>query len=228
MAKRGVLYIVWGHDGKTEAALERSLKSLKQWHPELPVEVCRVPDGGPVAGLQAKAAMADISPHEETLFLDADTVVMGRLDYGFEKARSFGLACCICEAPWARRYRNAIAGDAIEYNTGVLFWTQAALPVFRRWQDYADKLDSRLDFIDAAGLLRTMAYNDQASFAAAIEHEGVSPHVLPMNWNFRPAWQKAFFGPIRIWHDYAPPPGAIADLNRIYERGGVIQYHRMG
>jgi hypothetical protein len=50
--------------------------------------------------------MAAMTPFEETLFLDADTVPLGRLDFGFEQAQRFGLACCICEVPWARRPKS--------------------------------------------------------------------------------------------------------------------------
>ncbi|MEJ0070814.1 MAG: hypothetical protein WDO24_21130 [Pseudomonadota bacterium] len=40
--------------------------------------------------------MFEHSPFETTVYLDADTVVLGRLDYGFEMAERFGLACCHC------------------------------------------------------------------------------------------------------------------------------------
>ena len=111
MAKRGVLYMTWGNEPRTARALRRSIESLRRWHPELPVETVTGEDRGPFEGLLQKAAMLERSPFEETLFLDADTVVLGRLDFGFEKARQFGLACCICECPWAKRYRRSIAGD---------------------------------------------------------------------------------------------------------------------
>ena len=93
MAKRGVLYMTWGNEPRTERALRRSIESLRRCHPELPFEIARGADQGPIEGLLQKAAMLDRSPFEETLFLDADTVVLGRLDFGFEKARQHGLAC---------------------------------------------------------------------------------------------------------------------------------------
>ena len=105
MSERGVIYMVWGRGVKIERALERSRKSVAAVHPELPVEVIRLDDANdPCKGLLEKARMFERSPFHETLFLDADTVVLGRLDYGFRKAQDFGLACCICECPWARRY----------------------------------------------------------------------------------------------------------------------------
>ena len=64
MAKRGILYLHWGDD---YAALNRSLNSLTAQHPELPVHVARLPAS---ATLLDKAKMFDLSPFEETCFLD--------------------------------------------------------------------------------------------------------------------------------------------------------------
>jgi hypothetical protein len=82
---RGVLYITWPGEGRMPAMLARSRESLAKVHPELPVHVAELPDG---STLLDKARMYDLSPFDQTLFLDADTVVMGNLDYGFEKAES--------------------------------------------------------------------------------------------------------------------------------------------
>src|SRR5690349_21705296 len=97
MTDRGVLYMVWGSDDKIERALERSTKSLNAIHPELPIEIVRLNATDPIKGLLEKARMFEPSPFRQTLFLDADTVVLDRLDFGFRKAQQFGLACCICE-----------------------------------------------------------------------------------------------------------------------------------
>src|SRR5262245_18278213 len=97
---RGVLYIVWGD--QIEPMLNRSIASVHAHHPGMPIHVARAEPQS--AGLQAKAKMGTASPFKTTLYLDADTVVLGNLDYGFERAEKFGLACCINECPWLRRY----------------------------------------------------------------------------------------------------------------------------
>ena len=52
------------------------------------------------------------------------------------------------------------------------------------------------------------------------------PFILPLNWNFRPQWHRAFFGQIRIWHDYGEVHPQILEINRYYERpGSIIQFH---
>src|SRR3954452_11029451 len=78
MKKRGILYVCWGEE--VESALQLSLQSLKRYHPELPVHVERLPAE---SSYLDKARMMEMSPFEETLFLDADTVVLGNLDFGF-------------------------------------------------------------------------------------------------------------------------------------------------
>jgi len=218
----GVLYIVWG-DG-VDGLLKRSIASLKHFHPELPVHVEKLPDG---SGLLDKASMMDLSPFRETVFLDADTVVMGRLDFAVERARRVGLACSICECPWARRY-GGIQGEMIEYNTGVLFFTEKAKPVFGRWAECAAGIDSSIRFL-RNGETVVMPSNDQAGFAQAVHDTGFVPLVLPGNWNFRAEWMKSFFGPIKVWHDYRPVPDALIEWNaRQSAEDAVVDYTEIG
>jgi len=222
---RGVLYMVWGE--KAEKALSRSIASLNEVHPELPHEVIRLPPGTDgIKGLLEKSRMMELSPFEETLFLDADTVVLDRLDFGFAQALRFGLACCICECPWARRYRGLPKDDGIEYNTGVLFFNRGAEALFRRWHELVGTVDSAIDFIGANGQRAVMPHNDQGAFAKAVAEWDRTPFILPFNWNFRPIWQWTFFGPIKIWHEYSDPPPSLKQLNAIYRKpDAIIQFH---
>lgn len=206
---RGALYLVWPGDPRTERMLDRSIESLKAVHPELMFHVEHLPEG---STLLDKSRMAELTPFDETLYLDVDTVVLGRLDFGFEKARKHGLACCICEAPLARRYHGLKdRGDMVEYNTGVIFFTDKALVTFGAWR-YHTKVDSSIIFRMGDGFSR-MPLNDQASFAWAVEATDRNPFVLPMNWNFRPAWQKNIFGDVKIWHDYSDVPDSLRTWN---------------
>jgi hypothetical protein len=222
---KGVLYMVWGD--KIEQVLQRSIASVKEFHPELPHEVVRLPsDTDGHKGLLEKPRMMDLTPFDETLFLDADTVVLDRLDFGFAQASRFGLACSICECPWARRYRGLPKDDAIEYNTGVLFFNRSADAVFKRWQELASTVDSSTVFVMADGRVATMNYNDQCSFAKAVAEWTRPPFVLPQNWNFRPGFHLSFFGPIKIWHDYGDPPASFKQLNAYYRKpDSIIQFH---
>ncbi|MBU3576748.1 hypothetical protein ICN24_01950 [Polynucleobacter sp. UK-Kesae-W10] len=199
---------------------------MKKFHPDLPHEIIKIDaPHGDISTLNQKAKMLDLSPFEETLFLDMDTVVLGNLDFGFEKAKQFGLALSICEAPWAKRYNHLFTGDEVEYNTGVIFFTKKAQAVFDKWKELAATVDSSIIGVNEKGVY-TMPANDQGPFALAIDQTGFNPFVLPLNWNFRPAWQRSFFGPIKIWHDYGEPPALFEELNTYYlNPEALIQFH---
>src|SRR5579885_1790975 len=123
-ARRGALYVYWEPAkprpgrGSLKPALERAIASFQAFHPELPYHVAMLPSD---STLHDKAGMFDHSPFETTVYLDIDTVVLGRLDYGFDMAERHGLALCHCVNPWLRRYVG-VTGDWIEYNTGVMFF----------------------------------------------------------------------------------------------------------
>jgi len=206
--KRGILYVYWGDKIKSE--LDRSLNSVSKIHPELDIHLHEIPaDQKP--SLLNKGAMAEITPFENTLFLDTDTVVMDDLTYGFEASERHGLACCICECPWARRFPT-LHGDIIEYNTGVLFFTQKSRPVFDTWKQHSNSTPSSIVFYRDQSTAK-MPNNDQAGFAYAVNHTHYNPHVLPMNWNLRPIWQQALFGPVKIWHDRSDVPQELIEWN---------------
>lgn len=225
--KRGILYLHWGDNRKI---LDRSIASLQAHHPELPVHVETLPA---TATLLDKAKMFNLSPFEETCFLDHDTVVLDRLDFGFSQARHHGLACCICENPWARRYGGLREQqNLIEYNTGVLFWfkhhPKQPERIFHEWSDEVRKLDSSIVFHGPDRALLRMPYNDQAAFAVAIEGWEHTPAVLPLNWNFRPAWHRSWWGPIVIWHDYSDPPvDLLTFVTQQQQPGAIVEYRTL-
>jgi hypothetical protein len=215
----GVLYMVWGEQAKQ--LCQRSVQSLQQQHPELPFKILELP---PSATLLEKALMFDASPWDATLFLDADTVVLGRLDYAFQKAEQFGLACCINETPWARRYAS-LSGDSVEYNTGVLFWSRKAEAVFRAWEQHVGIASDIEVFIDGR-YIPAMPRNDQAGFAKAVEVTGFNPFVLPLNWNWRPLFQPMISGTVKIWHDTRDVMPHIGQWNSM-QSGRHINFMRV-
>jgi hypothetical protein len=201
-ATRGVLYIKWGDVGKM---LDRALASVRQVHPELDVHVQDLP---PTSNLNDKARLFEYSPFDETVFLDLDTVVMSRLDYAFERAQRHGLACALCPSNYARRHVGLRdQGDLQEYNTGVLFFTRAAEPLFRKWAELAPRVDATVHALRRQdNKLLTAVHDDQASFALAMEETRTLPYVLTPVWNFRPRWHRLIWGPIKVWHDYTDVP----------------------
>lgn len=215
--RRGALYVTWGDSHQT--LLERSRLSLEHWHPGLEIRYCSLP-AAPPEGLLYKARMFTLSPFDVTLYLDADTVVLGDLTRGFEMAERHTLACCINECPWLRRY--GVLGDVTEYNTGVLFFSRAAADVFRCWQTTAD-IEGRHGPTPSrwleGGRMRGSACDDQLSFAQAVHVSRCNPHVLPHNYNFRPGFHRNFFAPLKVWHSPLEVPPALALASRACEKG---------
>lgn len=218
MPSRGILYVTWGQwpNAKLEGELKRSRESLAKFHPDLPVHHARI-ETRPEDGFLGKSAMYDLSPFDETLYLDCDTIVMGNLDFAFEQSARHGVACCICEAPWARRYIYALTGDLPEYNCGVIWFTKRAdtQALFAEWQRLAYRLDWRVPYVGTDGRPAKSLQSDQGPFSMAVHKLGFNPYVLPQNWNFRARWQRLLFGPVKIWHDHLPPPGAIVEATRL-------------
>lgn len=183
--------------------LDRSRESLEKTNPGLPIHVVEL-TGNPT--WLDKALMYDLSPFETTLFLDTDTIVLGDVTYAIQKAQQHGIACCINECPWARRYAGlADAGDMVEYNTGVVAFSKSAGALFRKWKELSHEVNSYSEY-DVRGVTHAQLNADQCSFALAISELGANPFVLPVNWNFRPRFHRVWFGDIKIWHAYHPLP----------------------
>ncbi|MEW6212373.1 MAG: hypothetical protein AB1631_28870 [Acidobacteriota bacterium] len=228
MAKRGIVYLVWGDSIKD--ALARSIDSVRDLYPDMPIEV--FPVDGAVGNLSSsKARMCELTPFDTTLFLDADTVMLGNVDFAFQKAEQFGLACCICEAPWMRRYGDPAEAEMIEYNTGVIFFSKEARLVFDRWASFSRDLPSRSRWRtleDPLGYVRGLAFDDQAGFARAVAAAELNPFILPINYNLRPYFHRSFFAPVKIWHDYSGVPAVVRDVSQKVERGETpITYIRL-
>jgi alpha-N-acetylglucosamine transferase len=215
---RGVLYIVWGKG--CDRLLERSIASVNHWHPELPVHVEKMPDG---SNLHCKAEMYRRSPYDETLFLDADTVVLGRLDYGFKMAQRHCMALTHSVSPWQRRFDKLPTehNDAIEYSSGVVFFGRDVAEVFASWVVY-DEADTSCSYQTHDGSIKRAARNDQALLSLAIHRNEFNPFVLPQNWNLVPKYHKQFFGPILIWHDADNIPKSLIEWNKEQSRGDAV------
>jgi hypothetical protein len=224
MTSVGVVYVGWdlrGNDRMLQA-LDRSVKSLYRFHDGIPVKVVELPTG---STLLDKASMFDLSPFDLTLFLDMDTVVMDALDYGFAMAHRHHLACCVCEAPYARRFARAAQGDLVEYNTGVLFFDRSpeCRSLFKAWERLNREVDSSLDFV-LDGQVKRMPLNDQAGFALAVDEVKMCPFVLPNNWNFRPLWYRTGFGPLKVWHDMGDVPSWLTEFNERQRAGETLDF----
>ncbi|MFN0011673.1 MAG: hypothetical protein ACKVS8_08530 [Phycisphaerales bacterium] len=218
MPTRGVLHVRWGPrpNPNLDGEYKRCLDSIRQHHPDMPVHTAEV-DAKPGDGFSPKSAIYELSPFDETVYLDADTVVMGNLDFAFEQAARHGMALCVCECPWARRYVYAVPPcDMVEYNAGVVFFSKRpdVEAVMKEYHRLAYRVDTRVPYIAANGAPAKSVPQDQCALAMAISKLNFNPFVLPQNWNFRPRWQRVVFGPVKIWHEHDAPPPMVVEATR--------------
>jgi hypothetical protein len=160
---------------------------------------------------QLKSRLLEFLPSgfDSYLYLDADTIVLGDLSFGFAKAEQYGLA--IAPAPKYnltsyKGFDRAIAAANIRispqlaYNTGVVFFslTPEVRRLFGQWRGLCDTLGRPRNYLQ-----------DQGFFALAIEQSGFNPYVLPSVYNYRGFGEMAI-GEVLVWHSRHPLP---ADLN---------------
>ncbi|MEJ0070607.1 MAG: hypothetical protein WDO24_19980 [Pseudomonadota bacterium] len=225
MSQRGVLFATWeaDADAPVRELLARAVASLREIHPELPHHVAAQPGGAPWLD---KPRLLAQSPFATTLFLDSDAVVLGRLDFGFEMAERYGLACCLADNPWQRRHLG-VQGDACEYDAGVLFFDAKAKPTFEVWARLAPHMGAPVSSV-VDGQVVHMPGDERLGFAQAVEQSGVAPFVLPLNWNLKPRRQRSFFGPIKLWRGDGAVPALLPALNGYYERpDAIMQFHEL-
>lgn len=205
---RGIIYIIWGKlNDESKKSLNRSQESLVQLG--LKHEIFHG------TGYKSKCDMFDLSPFDETAFLDIDTVVMGDLSYGFDAARKYGLAlviapACLATRHWDIKKNNPklthLSDDIIEYNSGVMFFTKTdkTLALAESWRHYSKLIPKQFPC-------------DQNALSIACWEIGFNPYVLTKNWNYRhldAPFKGSLFGPVKIWHSYSKVPEWIKKHNK--------------
>ena len=222
--KRGIVYLAWGQCDV--GLLRRSVESVRKYS-DLPVwlfsdephadltdlfDQIRV-DLVPPCNLLTKANIYDLSPFEETCYLDTDTVLLQSIESAWQHVSLHKIALCIAPAFYFGNY-YAVQGlsglepycDITVYNTGVIFFAKAPSieGVFASWKKHNQENSFRCD---------------QPGLAMAIRDTNINPYVLPRTWNYRssnrhvPLYRDGH-GPIIIWHNRKPPPAdpSFADV----------------
>jgi hypothetical protein len=158
MPTRGVIYLASG--GRSYLGeLITSLRSLRQYEPDLPVtvfskfsipaslKVNHVPYESPEHPLKQKVLVLPQSPYEETLFLDTDTTIRGPLAPIFEHLaqNEFGVAN-MALADWSVQPPKLL--DLVkpnDYNTGVLLYrrTPRVDAFLAKWAEAVLKQDPK-------------------------------------------------------------------------------------
>lgn len=164
-----------------------------------------------LSGLLRKTEILRFLPntYESFLFLDSDTVVIGDVSLGFNKAGIHGIAACPAphyslDAFWGfdrvMRKEGVLPLGQLQYNTGVIFFKNSpeVKEVFTKWGSLALE---NLDFT-----------NDQPFFTLAMDLLGFNPYTLSISYNYR-AFGEAISGDVRIWHSHGKMPVKINEYS---------------
>jgi hypothetical protein len=213
MIRRGVTYVAW--NGCIEEA-ERSARSAKKFG----LETCLIAPSYRGDAFDRvvqtrrkllfpaeKVFVYHLSPWDETLYLDSDTIVLGELTFGFEMARRYGIALVIAPGTYVKDHWDLededIPDDLTDYNGGVIFFNKKHPVAEGLWQALRDELGK----IDWMTQKENPRYNDQSALSVLLHRKGINPYVLPQNWNLRPhLGMKRGHGPIKIWHSASRLP----------------------
>ena len=192
MTTRGVVYIAYGRRAVTEATA--SIFTLRRFH-DWPIAVIgeairgcahiQWPNTG-TPGRWAKVNLARLTPFDETLFLDADTRIHGKLDIGFRLLAHYDLVIVASRPQHSevlshlsaeeRTYTLQQLLDPLQLNTGVMWFNRAVTPLFEAWRFewnlYKDKdqgaLLRALEVYPTPYALLGAPFNDKSG--AVVEH----------------------------------------------------------
>ena len=211
----GITYVGWG---KGIAEAEKSAASAKQYG----LTSCLITNEDCKSSLFDKIIhypneltrsfnivnTYELTPWDETLWLDTDTLVLDDLTFAFDVARLYGIAIVI--APHSSLRGRGIKGipeEAPEYNCGAV-WINSNHPVMK---DFGKRWKKEVENYNDGGW-----WGDQSSLSYVLYKYKINPYALPLNWNFRAYMNREFndgefhtchgFGPIKIWHSRTPVP----------------------
>ncbi len=184
--EKGVLYIATGRRHLEEMLV--SARSVRRHMPEIPIvvytdqadlppgvfdEIRRLDD--PRHSFIDKIAPLCETPFERTIFLDTDTFVCSPVFDLFEILDRFDLA--LAHAPYRHDRPFVTPNCFAELNTGVLAYrrTPELTALFQDWLRLYQKEVAETGRMDS----------DQPAFREALYRAGVSPYILPAEYNLR-------------------------------------------
>lgn len=190
---RGVLYIATGEKYGELAAM--SARSVMRHNPTIPIYIHRTSGEG-LESRVAKLSMDLISPFDETIFLDCDTLVGGSIENLVEKTKT-GIAAALdfgpktCGEVLKHRWFNRVVDKSVlrhvdgvvpkhmpHFNTGVLVFRkeEKAKAAFLEWRTIWNS--------------RPPA-QDQLAFMEMMHKTGFKPDLLGPEWNYQYCVTKA-------------------------------------
>jgi len=175
--------------------LEATLVTDMDYKPMPGISVVRVPSDTP--NRYIKTSIGTVSPYDKSLFLDADTLVVGDVTPMADLLDEYDFAACISQRSRLLYYSSqCLASHSLHkeyphFSSGVFAFTKGiSKQFFTTWLNNYKKSEA---------LIRS----DQLSFAATIRdmtRSGMRLLPLPSVWNVRPCWGDSVYGDIKVFH----------------------------
>ncbi|MGA2038115.1 MAG: hypothetical protein ABSH42_02465 [Bryobacteraceae bacterium] len=195
--------------------MRRSLRSLRQVSPNMPVAVFtdhaapamdipdlqarQLPKGAePFSAKRMKISAFLATPFEKTLFIDSDTHICGDLTTLFDILDRFDVCAALDPGLWNPK---CVDGDVqksgfevpaafVEHNTGLVGFrsTPGVMEFLRKWRDY-----------HALGISHGISA-DQPSFRKCLYESDLRVATLPSEYNLRTPFIGAVFGRVILIH----------------------------
>ncbi|MFT6970618.1 MAG: lipopolysaccharide biosynthesis glycosyltransferase [Roseivirga sp.] len=237
--KRVILFVAWGNEHLAHLSATVSKTGFPGYpiylltdneskldKPELFNKVLRI--DFELNGLLRKTEMWNFFPKEDNttfLFLDTDTVILGDISLGFEKAERFGMAIAqaahysmdqVLNFSEIMKKEGVESKGQLQYNSGVIFFrlNEKVRQVFERSYQLSMKHQNEFS-------------GDQTFLSLAIEMLSFNPYTLSTGYNHR-AFGELISGKVRIWHSKNAIPKNLNVLNptfaRKYEKGKIVRH----
>ena len=229
MSTRGALYIVVGKRALYLDAVRRSAASLKRAMPDLPIAIV---SDGPIDGPfdhQIQIAESDPakidpgavpcrskiigmkqSPFEQTLYIDADTLVLRDLGEVFELLDGFDLALAHAQGRVSFEFEDVPASFP-EFNCGIIAY-RSTPPVESFLDDWLREYDDLIP--------RRPKTQDQPSFRR-VAYRSAGLRIATLTSEFNRKFDTAGYikGPVRILHGW-PNAGGFEKVAEAMAAGG--------
>jgi hypothetical protein len=207
---RGVIYYTFGNDFPND--LMASVNSVRKYNKGLPIAwVTETPNhknkdvfdivipsqSKKTHGWHKRTESLLLTPFDNTLHLDSDTIINGDLSYGFNKSETFDISLCHAPAYYGGSFIKSTSNNSLQplnseqivYNAGVIF--------YRKCDKIWDLLNKWITYNDIC-----KTGQDQGGLSNAIEYLNINPFILSKSWNFRSGIVTEGYGPIKIWHSH--------------------------
>lgn len=171
--------------------------------PEMADALDEIRNPGDMHYRRFRAEIFDLSPFDETLHLDADTVLIDdNLELAWRAIQKHGMAAAIPgDSTVFCGYTKVY--EIIRYAPNVMFFNKSpeVKAVFDKWREVMNA--------------HKLVLCEDEFLGIACHMLNWQPYVLPQCWNYKPEWREPIHGKVKFWNSVYEPP---KDINRLWKK----------